>query len=143
MEVCNIGMTPDHQIQEKSKLLAPYTLKRYALNNVTLEDFVEIEVLDYRHDADPEQMVTDILAVRPDLVALSYYVWNYTSMMKCAELLKQQLPEVIIMGGGPSISFIAEEAMEKNPFLDVVSFDNTRGEIVYTSFIQSFANWEV
>ena len=140
MKVCLIGMTPDHQIRERSLLLAPYILKRYAENYVTPKGIVDIEVMDFPFNADPEKMASDISGKRPAIVGLSFYVWNFNSLIKCSQFLKQVLPKVIILGGGPSITFNAEEVMQANPQIDVVSFDNRRGEIIFTDFMQCFAN---
>jgi len=140
MKVCLIGITPDHQIREKSKLLAPYILKRYAEQYVTPKGIADIEVIDFSVDIDPEKIAYEVSGREPDIVGLSFYVWNFMSLMKCSQHLKQTMPKVIILGGGPSISFNAEEVMQEYPQIDAVSFDNTRGEVVFKNFVQCFVN---
>lgn len=140
MKVCLIGMTPDHQIRERSLLLAPYILKRYAENYITPKGIADIEVMDFPFNADPEKMASAISGKHPAIVGLSFYVWNYNSLIKCAQFLKLGLPKVIILGGGPSITFNAEEVMRDNPQIDAVCFDNRRSEIVFTDFIQRCAS---
>lgn len=140
MKVCLIGMTPDHQIREKSVLLAPYILKRYAENYISPKGITDIEVMDFPFDANPEKMASEISDKHPAIVGLSFYVWNFNSLIKCSKLLKQVMPKLIIMGGGPSITFNAEEIMRDNPQIDAVPFDNRRGEVVFTDFIQCFAS---
>ena len=140
MKVCLIGMTPDHQIREKSKLLAPYILKRYAEQYVVPKGIADIEVIDFSADNDPERIASEVSGRKPDMVGLSFYVWNFVSLMKCSKYLKKILPKVIILGGGPSISFNAEEVMLEYPQIDAVSFDNTRGEVVFKNFVQCFVN---
>lgn len=135
-------MTPDHQRREKSRLLAPYILKRYAEHYVTPKGVANIEVIDFSFDVGPEKMAFEISSKNPDIVGLSFYVWNFDSLMEGSKHLKQIMPKVIILGGGPSISFNAEEIMRVNPQIDAVSFDNTRGEVVFKNFIQCFANNE-
>jgi radical SAM superfamily enzyme YgiQ (UPF0313 family) len=132
-----IAMTSDTPIREKQILLAPYTLKRYTENNVIPKGAVEIKVIDFPFDADPQKMAHQALQYHPDIVALSFYVWNYLELMKCAEILKTEENRLLIVAGGPMVSFNAEEVMKEHPYIDVTSYDDTHGEIVFQGLIQS------
>ena len=136
IKICMIAMASDAPIKEKQILLAPYTLKRYVENSVTPKGAVEINVIDFPFDADPQKMAHQALQYHPDVVALSFYAWNYLELMKCAEILKKEMNELIIVAGGPMVSFNAEEVMKEHPYIDATSYDDTCGEIIFRDLIQ-------
>ncbi len=48
-----------------------------------------------------EEISRSILAVRPDIVGFSLYVWNRDECLSLAENLRRKLPSLIIFAGGP------------------------------------------
>lgn len=129
-------MSSDAPIREKQTLLAPYTLRRYVENNVVPKGAVEINVIDVPFDAEPQEIAYSVLKYHPDLLALSVYLWNYLELMQCAKILKREMNELIIVAGGPMVSFNAQEVMKEHPYIDVISYDDTRGEIIFRHLIQ-------
>lgn len=49
-------------------------------------------------------LVDAILARDPDLVGISLYTWNSSRSLLLAKALKQQAPELLLLGGGPEIN---------------------------------------
>ncbi|MBL8898189.1 MAG: cobalamin-dependent protein, partial [Planctomycetes bacterium] len=49
-----------------------------------------------------------ILAVSPRIVGLGVYVWNATLSLQLARLLKQLRPELVLVVGGPEVSYETE-----------------------------------
>jgi len=137
LNVCLIAMTSDAPIREKQILLAPYVLKRYAENSVRPKENVSIKVLDFPYHAEPGEIARQVLSLDPDVAGLSFYIWNYLELMECARILKEKKPALIIMAGGPMVSFNAEETIKAHPCIDAVSRDDTCGEIIFTDFLQS------
>jgi len=135
MNICMIAMSSDAPIRERQILLAPYVLKRYVENN-TQKDAVNIKVVNFSYDADPTRMTQEVLKFCPDVVALSIYLWNYLELMQCAELLKKENQELLILAGGPMVSFNAEDVLSEHSYIDAISYDDTRGEIIFNDFIQ-------
>jgi radical SAM superfamily enzyme YgiQ (UPF0313 family) len=49
----------------------------------------------------PERMIEAIKEHKPDVVALSYYVWNTNLNRRIHEIVRAQSPHTLIIGGGP------------------------------------------
>lgn len=70
-----------------------------------------------------EEQLANIVAEAPDLIGLSVYVWNEEYQFELAKALKKQLPNSVIVLGGPQL--IAHKDIEffnKHPFIDFVCY---------------------
>lgn len=136
LNVCLVAMGSDSPIRETQKLLAPYVLKRYSEVNVTPKNALNLFVVDFGYDSTPTDIATRILKGASDIVSFSLYVWNYPELMECARILKEQAPHILIVCGGPMVSFTPLETLKKHPYIDIISNDNTRGEIIFSGLMQ-------
>jgi radical SAM superfamily enzyme YgiQ (UPF0313 family) len=85
-----------------STLSADVVIKEYTINNELLV------------------ILSDIYSEKPDVIGLSCYIWNIEMTLKLAGLLKKVLPNVIIILGGPEVSFDPLDVMKKCGFIDYV-----------------------
>jgi radical SAM superfamily enzyme YgiQ (UPF0313 family) len=85
-----------------SALPADIVLKEYTINNELLV------------------ILSDIYSERPDVVGLSCYIWNIEMTLKLAGLLKKVLPNLIIILGGPEVSFDPLDVMKKHNYIDYI-----------------------
>lgn len=53
-----------------------------------------------------------------DAVCFSVYIWNVEKTLELAADLKKACPEVMILFGGPEVSYDCREFMEKHPYVD-------------------------
>ncbi len=58
-----------------------------------------------------DRILHRILATNPDLVAFSCYIWNIKTVAMLIPMLRQALPQVRILLGGPEVSYRAEDAL--------------------------------
>ena len=65
-------------------------------------------------------VAANIYARQPDVLCFSCYIWNIEYVLKLASTLKKMLPDVIIVFGGPEVSYSGTEVLEKNSFVDAV-----------------------
>ena len=75
---------------------------------------------------------------RPDLIGFSNYVWNAYLSYKFADMIKSNLPETIIVFGGPNYPTAAEaqaDFLEMHPSLDFYIIKE--GEAAFTSLVQA------
>lgn len=56
----------------------------------------------------------------PCVVGLCCYIWNITATYELVTLLKGQLPGVVIVLGGPEVSYNAAEVLQRHPLVDYV-----------------------
>ncbi|MCL2556445.1 MAG: B12-binding domain-containing radical SAM protein [Firmicutes bacterium] len=94
------------------KAIAPWSIKAYCEDN-GIKDFLVLET--NINDATFE-IASKILLEEPSILMFSCYIWNIELIQKTAVLIKELLPEVIIILGGPEVSF-EEELPEYTDYL--------------------------
>ncbi|NSW92193.1 MAG: B12-binding domain-containing radical SAM protein [Firmicutes bacterium] len=95
--------------------LAPWYLKYFS------EDCCgEIKVLEYTINDNIEWVLSKIFLEKPDVIALSCYIWSIDYILKLVSNLKKVLPHTAIILGGPEVSFDPEEIMFNNTFIDYI-----------------------
>ena len=57
----------------------------------------------------PQVVVDELLALDPQIVGLGVYIWNVDLCEQVVRLLKAQRPEVVVVLGGPEVSYEWEE----------------------------------
>ncbi len=96
--------------------LALRDLRAYALArgnfSVQLQEFTINQPLD--------QILEGIYRAEPALIAFSCYIWNLDLVQKLGDDLKQILPRVPIICGGPEVSFESVRFLQENPWADGV-----------------------
>lgn len=60
-------------------------------------------------DSRPLDIVEILLADNPSIIGFSVYIWNVEALTRVVSLIKQIKPEIIIILGGPEISFETHE----------------------------------
>jgi putative methyltransferase len=83
-----------------------------------------------RNYDDYTQLFEEVANENPTVVGFSVYVWNESFVAKFAEQLKQRLPNVIIIYGGPQNRAKYDmEFFKKNPFIDLILPGDAYGEV--------------
>ncbi len=80
----------------------------------------EILVKEYTINNDLLVILSDIYSEKPDIIGLSCYIWNIDMTLKLVRLLKKVLPKVVIILGGPEVSYDPLDVMKKNTGIDYV-----------------------
>ena len=71
--------------------------------------FDNTEIVEFVLGVRPIDMVEVILKREPRIVGLGVYIWNIEEMTKVVALLKRVAPEVIVVLGGPEVSFETDQ----------------------------------
>ena len=61
-----------------------------------------------------------IILQNPDVVSFSCYIWNIDFILHICSDLKKMRPDIIIVLGGPEVSYDSKEILEMNPCVDYV-----------------------
>ena len=61
-----------------------------------------------------------IIAEQPDVVGLSCYIWNIGKVYEIVNLLRKSMPNVVIVLGGPEVSYNTREVLEGHSGVDYV-----------------------
>lgn len=77
-----------------------------------------------------EQIIND----KPDVVALSVYVWNESHQLRLARDIKSALPDTLIVLGGPQLIAHKEpDYFDRHPYVDYVCYGD--GELAFQLLI--------
>ncbi|MHA2223163.1 MAG: B12-binding domain-containing radical SAM protein, partial [Candidatus Thorarchaeota archaeon] len=128
-----VVLVATHQISMDYKIPLYRCLGILALASALREESIDCDVLDLSkfHNlstSDLETVMTEIidmiLDAKPDIFGLSTMSNNLPLALEIAKRLKEQNSDLIVIFGGPGVSFLAQETMESFPFIDAV----VRGE---------------
>jgi len=102
---------------------------------VDLEEYNHLFNRDF--DETMEKVVEKLITPPPDLLGISTMVNNLAAALDICERIKKKLPGVIIVLGGPGISFCANEVISEFPRVDAV----IRGEAdnAFPQYIEALA----
>ncbi|WP_017753477.1 B12-binding domain-containing radical SAM protein [Calidifontibacillus oryziterrae] len=83
---------------------------------------------------DPEMnIVSDIFSKKPDVIGFSCYIWNIEETIKIIKMLKKIKPELIVILGGPEVTYDTKEWMEKITEVDFIVIGE--GESTFKSLL--------
>lgn len=79
-----------------------------------------IQIKEYTIKDPVLNIVTDIYQQKPDVIGFSCYIWNIEETIKVVNLIKKVDPSIIIVLGGPEITYDTREWMERIPEADFI-----------------------
>jgi len=77
---------------------------RYLLANLG-ELRAHTRLLEFTLDHRPIDIVEQLLAHQPKIIALGVYIWNIQASTEVVTLLKQVRPDIVVVIGGPEVSY--------------------------------------
>jgi radical SAM superfamily enzyme YgiQ (UPF0313 family) len=122
--------------------LSLYNLKAFAYADAAIRQSWKISVVQHPLIAPPadqtkvDALVERIVALHPDLVGFSTYMWNVQVFAEVAVRLRQRLPDVAIVWGGPEI---ATEYLKEGKLDDLEAdyFIAGEGELTFRELLAS------
>ena len=90
--------------------LAVYDLQAYASEYT---DYVILK--EYTINQQKDDIMRDIYLEHPDVVCVSCYIWNISSVKELMSDLAKILPDADFWAGGPEVSYDAEKFLSENP----------------------------
>ncbi len=95
-------------------------LALYCLKACVRGDGREVILREYSIRKDPAEIAREIAAECPDAVGLSVYVWNGETMKRIIPALKDRLPEVTLILGGPEAGYNPAQWLRDFPMVDYI-----------------------
>ena len=131
-------LTPEWAISYSGVPLAISYLKSYA----SIQPWYSKTKIDIHEDLNTS-MVSDAFLVnrltkeKPDMIGFSLYPWNLVRSLYIAEKIKEILPKVKIIVGGPEVS-LDNELITKCNAVDTMVLGE--GEEAFSEVLESFIN---
>lgn len=85
-----------------------------------------------------EKVLERILCHNPKVVGFCCYIWNITVVNRVIQLLKQEKPDMIIVLGGPEVSYHARGVLQGDPLVDYLI--SGEGERPFAQLLDSLSN---
>ncbi|MCK8827453.1 B12-binding domain-containing radical SAM protein [Natroniella acetigena] len=82
----------------------------------------EIELAEYTINQASDYIAAEIYKQEPDLVGFSCYIWNMEQVLEVIKILKQVKPELIIVLGGPEVSYDPVDLMKEYQEIDYLVY---------------------
>jgi len=80
----------------------------------------EIVCKEYTINNELLAILSDIYKEQPAVVGMACYIWNVDMTLKLAGLLKKVLPQVVIVLGGPEVTYDPAEMMQQHRCVDYI-----------------------
>lgn len=90
------------------------------LRSAIKEEWPDHHLLEFQIKDDPRRVIAQLGSLEPEVLAFSCYIWNITATLAIATDLKNVLPHVRIVLGGPEVGPRALEVLQQNPAVDYV-----------------------
>ncbi len=74
----------------------------------------------YPAPTSPEKIIHQTLSRSPHLIGFSCYVWNMEAILELASEIKENLPETLIVIGGPETAGLEEKILQEYPCINGV-----------------------
>jgi len=104
--LCAINVTAGSEAgatgQSDKQWLFNYGIRKLQASIRTAPDLADVEVILLDGTKDTDGLAEKILALAPDVLGMSVYVWSLPSLAKAAEKVKRERPDTWIIFGGPS-----------------------------------------
>jgi len=83
------------------------------------KDF-DIDIVEYTIKDPAMNIVSDLYQKQPDLIGFSCYIWNIEETITVISMLKKINPRLIVVLGGPEVSYDTEYWMDRLPEVDYI-----------------------
>ncbi len=104
-------------------LNAKYVHTSLALRNLQAycrKQAIEASIREYTINQELSQIISDIYRQQPKIIGIACYIWNITMVMELCSLLKKVMPDIVVILGGPEVSYDPLDILQTNPCVDYV-----------------------
>ncbi len=109
--------------------LAPWYLKAACKDTCG-----EVGVAEFTINENPETVLAAIYAEKAEVAAFSCYIWNIGQVLRIAENLKKIRPGMILVFGGPEVSYDPVALLQESPQVDYVV--SGEGEVPFPKLLE-------
>ena len=101
----------------------------------------DVSVREYTINHGLPQILSDIYSQKPQVIGLACYIWNIRMVLELCSLLKKVMPEVILILGGPEVSYDSADILKSNACVDYVI--SGEGEAALSELLSTLSRTEV
>lgn len=113
---------------------APWCLKA-GVKKYAEELYSHVKIVEANINQSLIDIVERIILESPIIIGFSCYIWNINLTLTLCALLKERLPNIIIVLGGPEVSYCAKDVLKNNKQIDYILAGE--GEESFPLFLKS------
>lgn len=98
---------------------------------------IDAEIIEETINTKEEIILEKLLQKKPSVILFSVYIWNAQLALRLCKKIRERTPEILIVLGGPEVSFCAKEYLSY-PFVDFVQCGE--GERPTAVLLESLSN---
>ena len=118
--------------------LALLYLKTYLVERSGMSD-AAIDIAEFSLENDSiDAIVRRLLAAEADVIGLSCYVWNVTTLMEVVKIVKARRPRTTIVLGGPEVGPVAMSVLDAYPDVDAIV--KSEGEVPFAEIVERLSD---
>ena len=105
---------------------------------VANKDHFDVSFREYVIKEDVSKIADDLMSSDPDIIGIGIYIWNVDKSSELISTLKALKPKLIIIAGGPEVSY------EPEHFLNCMQIDfiiSGEGEFVLNQLLSALEKW--
>lgn len=121
--------------------LAIHSLRKYTLSKNKNISSNEIVISEYTINNSHEEIIRGIYEEKADVIAISTYIWNVTTVIEVVKDIKKVLPNSDIWLGGPEVTFNPKAVLEKHQDLKGVMIGE--GEEVFSNVARYYTGQDI
>ncbi|MGV8146169.1 MAG: B12-binding domain-containing radical SAM protein [Alkaliphilus sp.] len=88
--------------------------------NMTINQNVEVEFREFTINQNINYILTEIYKAQADVICFSCYIWNIEMVLTLCAIIKKIRPDVVVVLGGPEVSYETKNLMSNNDSIDIV-----------------------
>lgn len=104
-------------------LNAKYTHHSLALRylqSYCVSEFPDLVTREYNINQNLAVILAELVDLKPCIIGFSCYIWNIEQILELCSNLKKVMPELVILLGGPEVSYENHELMTEHPEIDYI-----------------------
>ncbi|MFH1829467.1 MAG: radical SAM protein [Pseudomonadota bacterium] len=136
IRVALLGMSLDVE-EQLPPCLAVYNLKLYCLTDDELRKKISVKVYDELLTTPDDEVLARLIALKPDVIGLSCYLWSTNRLIRIAQKLLAHIPQLKIILGGPDVGPRAKRLLDRHPFISGIA--HGEGEEIFRLFLRRLA----
>lgn len=121
-------------VDDNSRDLALAYLKAYFMKYSKFSHRVSITILSLPINENPQELISELIRVKPAIIGFSCYVWSIDKALILARQLKHALGDLKIVLGGPEASVRADGILRAEKSIDAVVINE--GEEAFKGLIE-------
>lgn len=86
----------------------------------SVKDFFDVSYSEYTINDSLSYICSDIYKTGADVICFSAYIWNFSQTLTLCDNLKKANPDILIVLGGPEVTYTGAETINNYRFVDYV-----------------------